>query len=48
MKEKNIDQEPEWLKEQAKILLHPPKESYGDEDQNDLMTLIDENENDQL
>ena len=42
------DFEPEWLKKAAKTMLQGQKESYGDEDQNELMGLIDSNDEDQL
>lgn len=42
------DFEPDWLKKAAKTMLQGQKESYGDEDQNELMELIDSNEKDQL
>lgn len=52
MEKKNIksdpDFEPQWLKDAAKSMLKEPKESNGDEDQDDLMELIDNNEDDQL
>lgn len=47
-KEIEKDEEPEWLKQAAQSMLRGPKESYGDEDQNDIMELIDSNEDDQL
>ena len=42
------DFEPDWLKKAAKTMLQGQKESYGDEDQNELMDLIDSNDEDQL
>lgn len=42
------DFEPDWLKKAAKTMLQGQKESYGDEDQNELMDLIDLNDKDQL
>ena len=47
-KKKDPELEPEWLTKAAKSMLQGPKESYGDEDQDELMELIDSNENDQL
>ena len=49
-KEKEIcaEEEPEWLKQIAQSMLRGPKVSYGDEDQDDIMNLIDENKDDQL
>lgn len=47
-KKPNPDIEPQWLKDAAKSMLKGPKESCGDEDQDDLMNLIDSNEDDQL
>ena len=53
MKKENKDKqckdfEPEWLKRVAKTMLQGQKESYGDENQNELMDLIDSNDEDQL
>lgn len=52
MKKDNIskdpDFEPEWLKKAAKSMLKGPKESYGDEEQDEIMELIDNNTDDQL
>lgn len=42
------DFEPDWLKKAAKTMLQGQKESYGDEDQNELMGLINSNDEDQL
>ncbi len=42
------DFEPDWLKKAAKSMLQGQKESYGDEDQNELMELISLNNEDQL
>lgn len=42
------DSEPQWLKDAAKSMLKGQKESYGDEEQDELMDLIDNNEEDQL
>ena len=48
-KEKQLgDFEPDWLKKAAKTMLQGQKESYGDEDQNELMGLINSNNEDQL
>lgn len=44
----NPDSEPQWLKDAAKSMLQGPKESYGDEEQDDIMQLIDNNTDDQL
>ena len=33
--------EPQWITNAAKTMLQPPKEKYGDEDQDDLMNEID-------
>lgn len=38
--------EPQWLKNAAKTMLQGAKESYGDEDQNDLMEIIDSEDHD--
>jgi len=54
MKKENKDKqfeedfEPEWLKKAAQTMLQGQKESYGDEDQNELMCLINSNDEDQL
>ena len=48
MKKDKKDQEPEWLKQAAKSMLQGQKESYGDEDQNEIMELIESNEEDQI
>lgn len=48
MKTDKKEQEPEWLIKAAKSMLQGQNESYGDEDQNDIMELIESNENDQL
>lgn len=47
-KKKNSDLEPQWIKDAARSMLQGQNESYGDEDQNETMNLIDNNENDQL
>ena len=33
--------EPKWMKDVAKTMLKPPKESYGDEEQDEMMAEID-------
>ena len=48
MKKDKKDQKPEWLKKAAKSMLQGQKESYGDEDQNETMELIESNDDDQL
>lgn len=53
MKKENKDKqlenfEPDWLKKAAKTMLQGQKESYGDNDQNELMELINSNDEDQL
>ncbi|MBP5423971.1 MAG: hypothetical protein J6Y78_16180 [Paludibacteraceae bacterium] len=48
MKKEKIEQEPQWLKDAAKSMLQGRKESYGDEDQNELMDLIESNQDDQI
>ena len=50
MEKKKVDPdfEPQWLKDAAQSMLRGPKESYGDDDQDDKMQLIDNNEKDQL
>lgn len=40
--------EPQWLKDAAKSMLKGQKESYGDEDQDETMEIINSNEDDQL
>lgn len=47
-KKPNPDFEPQWLKDAANSMLKRPKESYGDEDQDDIMEIINDNEDDQL
>lgn len=47
-KKNNPDFEPQWLKDAAKSMLQGQKESYGDEEQDELMELIDSNDEDQL
>jgi len=47
-KKPDPDFEPQWLKDAASSMLRGPKESYGDEEQDELMELIDNNEDDQL
>ena len=47
-KKNNPDFEPQWLKDAAKSMLKGPKESTGDEDQDEIMNMIDSNEDDQL
>jgi len=37
-----MKKEPKWLQDAASSMLRGPKESYGDEDQNDLMEMIDD------
>ena len=48
MKKDKKDQEPEWLKQAAKSMLQGQKESYGDENQNEIMELIESNKEDQI
>jgi len=48
MKKDKKEQEPQWLKDAAKTMLQGQKESYGDEDQNELMELIDNNTEEEL
>lgn len=48
MKKDKKEQEPEWLTKAAKSMLQGQKESYGDEDQDEIMELIESNEDDQL
>lgn len=48
MKKEKPDLEPQWLKDAAKSMLQGPKESYGDEEQDDKMELIKSNDEDQL
>lgn len=38
---RNDSREPKWLTDAARTMRQGPKESYGDEDQNDLMAEID-------
>lgn len=45
---KSKDKEPQWIKDAARTMLQGTKESYGDEDQNDVMQIIEDNEEDQL
>ena len=48
MKDKKPELEPQWIKDAARTMLQGKKESYGDEEQDDLMNLIESNEDDQL
>lgn len=48
MKKDLNEQEPQWIKDAAKSMLRGSKESYGDEDQNDIMDIINNNDDDKL
>ena len=48
MEKRKPEPEPQWIKDAARTMLQGPKESYGDEEQDEIMEMIDNNEDDQL
>ena len=47
-KKQSPELEPQWLKDAAKSMLKGQKESYGDEEQDEIMAEIEKNTDDQL